>query len=44
MHDKFRRLSTFQLWALVFRRLLAMAFQVLFLAASLAALLLLALS
>ena len=39
-----RRLSTAQLWALVARRILALAFQVLFLAASLAALLLLALS
>lgn len=39
-----RRLSTAALWALVFRRILALFLQVLFLAASLAALLLLALS
>lgn len=44
MHDKFRRLSTSQLWALIARRLAALLFQILFLAASLAALILLALA
>lgn len=41
---KTRRLSTSAIWALVFRRLAFLAFQVLFFAASLAALLLLALA
>lgn len=41
---KLRRLSTAALWALVFRRLALLAFQVLFLTACLAALLLLALA
>lgn len=41
---KLDSLTTAALWALVFRRILVLAFQVLFLAAALGALLLLALS
>ena len=44
MPNKFRRLSTTQIWALVARRLLALLFQLLFFAVSLAALSLLALA